>query len=99
VDGTTMYVADVATRHLLDAAPLVNGQGTAVYLAADTGGGCMIDALGHMRSAGDDGTIVYLANSEPINIKGAAKTASGVAPQDIGDSIYSVRKHRGSEET
>jgi hypothetical protein len=77
----------------------VNGQGTAVYLAADTGGGCMIDALGHMRSAGDDGTIVYLANSEPINIKGAAKTASGVAPQDIGDSIYSVRKHRGSEET
>jgi hypothetical protein len=104
-DGTSMYVADVALRHLIDAAPLVNSHGTNVYLAADQGGGCLVDALDHMRGpdggegelvkrANDPkppaapGTVIYLANSEQINIKGAAKTLSGVKAEDIGGSIY-----------
>lgn len=77
-DGTAVYVADVALRHLVDAAPIVNG--TNVYLAADQGGSCLRDAVDHMR-----GTNVYLANSLSFNLKGAATYAAQQdnPPEDV----------------
>jgi hypothetical protein len=97
VNGTAVYVADAAMRHLTDAAPIVNDVGTAVYLAADTGGSCMKMALDHMK---ESGTHVYLANTAAINLRGAAMVAGGVDADDIDKSVYidEIRKKKDEDE-
>lgn len=79
--GTGVYLAVDVPKHLITAAPIVNGTG--LFLAADQGGSCLKDAI-EVANKVESGTNVYLANSLSFNLKGAAEYAA----EQNGTQVY-----------
>lgn len=84
----------LAKRHKVSAPKSLTQRGTSVYLAADQGGSCLKDAIGVANQA--KGTGVYLANTAAINLRHAARIASGQTADEVAE-LYGVDQTRGTQ--